>query len=184
MKALKSLTTEQASAHTKEIFSVIKQKVGRVPNLYAAMGNSPQLLGGFLAFEGSLKSGTFSAKENEAIALAVSQTNGYNYCLAAHSAMGKMAGFSENEIIDIRRGTSTDSKLNALTTLATELTAKRGKASQEAIDNFLDVGYTPQSFAELIGLVAIRSIINYIYSNGDFEIDFPKAATLEELVAA
>ncbi|MFT4760320.1 MAG: putative peroxidase-related enzyme [Paraglaciecola sp.] len=184
MKALKTLSNEEASVETKAIFRNIQQKVGRVPNLYAAMGNSPQLLGGFLAFEGSLKSGTFSSKENEAIALAVSQANECNYCLAAHSALGKMAGYSEREIIDIRRGTITDSKLKALITLAVELTKKRGKASQEAVDNFLAAGYSKQSFAELIGMVAIRNITNYIFSNGDFEIDFPKATVLKELIAA
>jgi uncharacterized protein YciW len=95
-----------------------------------------------------------------------------------------MLGYSENEVIDIRKGTVEDNKLNALTTLATELTEKRGKASQEAIDNFLSVGYTHQSFAELIGFVAIRIATNYLFSNGDFEIDFPEAPSLKELVAA
>ena len=184
MKSLKVVSNQQADDSTKAIFAAIKKKVGRVPNLYAAMGNSPQLLAGFLAFEDTLKQGTFSAKENEAIALAVSQAYGCNYCLAAHSAIGKILGYAENEVIDIRRGTSANRKLNALTSLATELTEKRGKASAEAINNFLSAGYTNQSLAELIGMVAIRSITNYIYSNGDFEIDFPIVKPIEELVAA
>ena len=184
MKTLKVLNIEQVDGQTKEIFNNISQKVGRVPNLYAAMANSPQLLGGFLAFEESLKQGSFSAKENEAIALAVSQSNNCDYCLAAHSAIGKMLGYSENEVIDIRKGTSADRKLNALTNLATELTEKRGHASKESISNFLEAGYTHQSLAELIGMVAIRSITNYIFSNGNFEIDFPKAKSLEEAAVA
>lgn len=183
MKVLKALKNEQVNDSTQAIFSNIKKKVGKVPNLYAAMGNSPQLLSGFLAFEATLKQGAFSAKENEAIALAVSQTNQCNYCLAAHSAIGKMLGYKENEVQDIRKGFTVDPKLNALLTLATELTEKRGKAAEETINQFLAVGYTPQAFAELIGLVAVRNITNYIYSNGDFKIDFPKAANLEEIVA-
>lgn len=180
MKTLKALTPEQVDESTLEVFSAIKQKVGMLPNLYAAMGNSPQLLKGFLAFEDTLKKGVFSAKENEAIALAASQSNGCNYCLAAHSTMGKMFGYTENEMIDIRKGTVVDNKLNALTTLARELTEKKGKASQNSIDQFLSVGYTHQAFAELIGMVAIRNLTNYIFSNGEFEIDFPKAASLNE----
>ena len=184
MKILKALTPDQVDESTQEVFAAIKQKVGMLPNLYAAMGNSPQLLEGFLTFEATLKSGSFSTKENEAIALAVSQANGCNYCLSAHSAMGKMAGFSESDVIDIRRGVVEDGKLNALISLALELTEKRGKASQEAIDNFLSAGYDHKAFAELIGMVAVRSITNSIFSNGEFEIDFPKAASLEELAAA
>lgn len=184
MKTLKALSHEQAADSTKGVFDNIKKKIGRVPNLYAAMGNSPQLLQGFLAFEATLKQGTFSAKEGEAIALAVSEANQCNYCLAAHSAIGKMQGYTENEVIDIRKGTIGDPKLNALLQLATELTLKRGKATPATIDNFLSVGYTSQALAELIGFVAIRSITNYIFSNGDFEIDFPKATNLETIAIA
>ncbi|MBL4709957.1 MAG: carboxymuconolactone decarboxylase family protein [Flavobacteriales bacterium] len=183
MKTLKALTANQVGESTQEVFTAIKSKVGMLPNLYAAMGNSPQLLKGFLAFEETLKQGIFSAKENEAIALAVSQANNCNYCLAAHSAMGKMFGFSEEEVIDIRLGKSSG-KLKALTQLATELTEERGNASEAAVSEFLAVGYSHEALAELIGMVAIRSITNYLYSNGAFEIDFPKAANLEELATA
>jgi uncharacterized peroxidase-related enzyme len=184
MKTLKALKPEQVDESTAEVFAAIKQKVGMLPNLYAAMGNSPQLLKGFLAFEDTLKQGVFSAKENEAIALAVSEANGCNYCLAAHSTIGKMVGFSEEEVIDIRRGIVADRKLNALIALASELTDNKGKATQGTIDDFIAAGYTNQAFVELIGMVAIRSITNYIFTNGDFYVDFPKAATLEEAVAA
>lgn len=184
MKTLKALNPDQVDESTREMFTSIKKKVGMLPNLFAAMGNSPNLLKGFLAFEDSLKQGSFSAKENEAIALAVSQVNGCKYCLAAHSTVGKMLGYSENEVIDIRSGTVSDQKLSALITLASELTGKRGKASQQAIDNFLSAGYNHQAFAELIGLVALRIATNYLFSNGEFEIDFPKAPELEELTIA
>jgi uncharacterized peroxidase-related enzyme len=184
MKTLKALTPDQVDTSTKEVFAAINQKVGMLPNLFAAMGNSLQLLKGFLAFEDSLKGGYFTAKENEAISLAVSQVNGCNYCLAAHSTVGKMLGYSENEVIGIRKGVVNDPRLNALITLASELTEKRGKASQESIDDFLSVGFTHRAFAELIGLVAIRIATNYLFSNGDFEVDFPEAPNLDELAAA
>ena len=129
MKTLKALTSDQVDESTQEVFAAIKQKVGMVPNLYAAMGNSPALLNGFLAFSESLSGGAFNAKESEAIALAVSEVNGCEYCLSAHSALGKMAGFSEKELIDIRKGVIEDEKLNALISLATEITENKGKAS-------------------------------------------------------
>lgn len=179
MKTLKALTTSEVDEPTQEVFSAIKNKVGMLPNLYAAMGNSPQLLKGFLTFEEALKQGDFSAKENEIIALAVSQSNGCDYCLAAHSAIAKMSGLTEGEVIDIRLLKSDNRKTNALANLAFDLTENRGKASQNSIDEFLHVGYSKKALAELIGVVAIRSITNYLYSNGDFEIDFPVAADLE-----
>lgn len=184
MKTLKALKPEQVDESTAEVFEEIKKKVGMLPNLYAAMGNYPQLLKGFLAFEDTLKQGVFTTKENEAIALAVSQANGCDYCLAAHSTIAQMVGFSEKEVVSIRKGVVADQRLNALTALASQLTENKGKATQETIDDFISAGYTNQAFVELIGIVAIRSITNYIFTNGDFYVDFPKAAKLEESVTA
>lgn len=183
MKVLKALSNEQADIQTKEIFNNIKQKVGRVPNLYATMGNSSNLLSGFLQFSDTLGKGVFSKKEQEAIALAVSQSNGCAYCLSAHTALAKMAGFSEEETLELREGTSLNNKLNVLTNLALEITENKGKASSKTIQGFFDAGYTEAAFAELIGLISLRIITNYIFTNGDFEIDFPKAKYIEELAA-
>ena len=184
MKTLKALTREQADEKTNAIFNAIEQKAGRLPNLYAAMGNSPQLLSGFLAFSEILGKGSFSAKEQEAISLAVSQANGCGYCLSAHTALARMAGFTEAETFGLREGTILDDRLKPLTNLAIELTENRGKASDVAVKSFYAAGYNEAAFADLIGLVALRSITNYIFSQGDFEIDFPKAKNIEELAAA
>ena len=184
MKVLKALSNEQADVQTKEIFNNIQQKIGRVPNLYAAIGNSPNLLSGFLQFGEALSKGVFSKKEQEAIALAVSQSNGCAYCISAHTTMGKMAGFSEEETLELREGTSKSKKLNALTNLALEITENKGQASSESIEHFFASGYNETAFAELIGLVSLRIFTNYIFTNGDFEIDFPKAQFIEELASA
>jgi len=183
MKVLKALSNDQVDDQTKIIFNNIQQKVGRVPNLYATIGNSSNLLSGFLQFDESLSKGIFSRSEQEAIALAVSQSNGCAYCLSAHSAMAKMNGFSEEQTLELRDGTSKNIKLNAITNLALEITENKGKASSAAIENFFAAGYNEAAFAELIGLVSLRIMTNYIYTNGDFEIDFPKAQFINELVS-
>ncbi len=180
MKVLKAISSEHASVQTNEMFTAIKQNVGRVPNLYAAIGNSSNLLSGFLQFGEILSKGVFSKCEQEAIALAVSQSNGCSYCISAHTALAKMAGFTEEQTLELREGTSKNIKLNAITNLALEITENKGKASATAIENFFNAGYSEAAFAELIGLVSLRILTNYIYTNGDFEIDFPKAKFIEE----
>ena len=184
MKTLKPLQYHQVDEESKDIFLSLEKKIGLVPNLFAAMANSPQLLKGFFAFEKTLKEGLFTAKENEAIALAVSQINHCEYCLAAHTVLAKMQGFSNQEIIEIRRGMSVDRKLNALVALSMELTLNRGKVSQDFINDFLSVGYTNQAFTELIGHVALRSSTNYIFSNAEIAIDFDEASVIEALLVA
>jgi uncharacterized peroxidase-related enzyme len=184
MKTLKPLSLKEANENAQAIFNNVKNKIGMVPNLYAAMGVSDKLLGGFLSFTETLKSGEFSAKEYEAIALATSQANGCAYCLAAHTAIGKMNGFTEEETLQLRSNDIEDTKLNALVTLVSEVVNLKGHPSQNTIDNFFIAGYTKAAFAELIGAVALTTITNNIYHNGGFEIDFPKTQNIEKLQEA
>ena len=182
MKILKPLSPEEANTNSQNIFKNIKSNLGMLPNLYVSMGVSDKLLGGFLAFTDTLKSGEFSAKEYEAIALATSQANGCAYCLSAHTALGKMNGFSEEETLQLRDKTIADSKLNALVSLVGELISEKGHPSEKTIQNFLDAGYTKAAFAELIAIASLTTITNNIYHNGGFEIDFPKAQNIGELI--
>ena len=110
-KILKPLRFEEANEQSQDIFTNVKNKVGMLPNLYATMGVSDKLLGGFLSFSETIKSGEFTNKEYEAIALATSQANSCAYCLSAHTAIGKMNGFSEQETLDLRSNTIADAKL-------------------------------------------------------------------------
>ncbi|WP_456437713.1 carboxymuconolactone decarboxylase family protein [Psychroserpens sp.] len=181
MKTLQPLTLDQANENSKAIFTGIKSEIGMLPNLYATMGVSDKLLGGFLSFTETLKSGEFTAKEYEAIALATSQENGCAYCISAHTTIGKMNGFTEDETLAIRDKTIADEKLNALVKLTSEFIRLKEHPTQETIDNFFEAGYNKSAFAELIGAVALTTITNTIFHNGGFDIDFPKAQNIEQL---
>ena len=178
MKTLKPLSFEEASVDSQAIFTNVKSKIGMVPNLYATMGVSDKLLGGFLNFTETLKSGEFNSKEYEAIALATSQVNGCSYCLSAHTAIGKMNGFTEEETIELRANSIADQKLNALVSLVSEVVKSKGHPAENTVRNFFDVGYTNTAFAELIGAIALTTITNYVFHNGGFEIDFQKAQVI------
>jgi len=184
MDTLKPLSLEEANTNSQAIFNNVKSKIGMLPNLYATMGVSDKLLGGFLSFTDTLKSGELSGKEYEAVALTTSQVNGCAYCLSAHTTIGKMNGFTEEETLDIRNNSIVDSKLNALVILASELADRKGKASDDTINNFFEAGYSKAAFAEVIGIVSLTIITNTVYHNGGFEIDFPKAQNIEELQEA
>ena len=99
MKNLEILSREQVAPETQGIFDALKKKVGMVPNLYATIANSHAGLVSLLTLGENLDGGEFNAKEGEAIALAVAETNACTYCLSAHTAIGKMVGFSEEETI-------------------------------------------------------------------------------------
>tara|TARA_R110000787_G_C13437822_1_gene446118 strand:+ start:1299 stop:1853 length:555 start_codon:yes stop_codon:yes gene_type:complete len=178
MKTLKPLSFEEANTNSQEIFKVVKGKVGMIPNLYAAMGVSDKLLGGFLSFTETLKSGELSGKEYEVVALATSQVNECEYCLSAHTTIGKMNGLSEIDTLEIRSNTIENKKLNALATFASELADKKGKASDYTINKFFEAGYSKAAFAEVLGIVSLTIMTNTVYHNGGFEIDFPAAQSI------
>ncbi len=183
MSTVKPLTRDQANPVVQPIFDVLKSKVGMVPNLYATIANSPTTLPAYLAFDEALGKGVFTAKERQAIFLVVSQVNGCHYCQSAHTALGKMNGFTEDETIQLRTASIADPKLKALTTLAAEITRNHGKPSAQALADFHSVGYGADALVELIAHIGYKSVANYLHNVTDFAIDFPLAKELDAVPA-
>lgn len=167
----------EVSANNQEIFDNLKKGLGMVPNLYAVMALSDTALGNYLAFQNAKT--TFSNKEKQAVNLVVSQVNECHYCQSAHTLLGTMHGLTEEQTIEIRKGNASfDSKLNTLVVLAKEITAKKGFASTETIDTFINAGYTQGQVVELVFLVAEKTAMNYVHAITKVEIDFPLAKVI------
>jgi len=178
MKKLEVLNRDQVAPETAEIFDGLKSKLGMVPNLYATAAHSHYGLTALLQLGETLKRGNLSDKEVEAVALAVAQSNKCQYCLSAHTAIGKMLGFSEDETLELRSGDISDTKLKALTVLAKEITTTRGFPSDEAVSNFFEVGYSKGALVDVIGLVALNTFTNYVNHIAGTEVDFPAVREL------
>ncbi|MCL7752397.1 carboxymuconolactone decarboxylase family protein [Polaribacter sp. Z022] len=171
-------TKNEVSENNQAIFNQLEKGLGFVPNLYAALAHSETALGNFLAI-GQGKT-SFSAKEKEVINLAVSQVNECVYCLSAHTAIGKMNGFTEDQTLELRTGkASFDSKLDALAKFAKSVAINRGAATQETVENLYAAGYTKGSIADAILLVGEITITNYFHKTTEVPVDFPVAQTLE-----
>ena len=178
MKVFNVPVKEQVSPETQLLFEQLKKRLGKVPNLYATIGYSPIALKAFLEFEEILGHGVFTAKEREAIALAVSEVNGCNYCLAAHTALAVKRGFTKEDTLAIRKGAVDDHKLNAIVQLAKSIAENKGKPNDAMLENFYGAGYNEAAVMELIGLVTVRIFTNYVYALTGIPIDFPAAEPL------
>ena len=106
-----------AISPVKELFGVVKSKFGTVPNALKTMGQAPAVLEGFLALNVALNKGVLPATTREQIALAVSQSNGCEYCLSAHTLTAKHAGLQPDQILSARQGVASDKKAQAVLTL-------------------------------------------------------------------
>ena len=86
-------TREDVSENNQSLFDNLQKGVGFVPNMYAFFAHSPSALSDYLTLQNRKTS--LNSKEKEVVNLIVSQLNGCNYCKAAHTAIGKMVGFTE-----------------------------------------------------------------------------------------
>ncbi len=170
-------TLENVSDTNREILTSIKDKVGMVPNIYATYALSNNALERYTTFANGKTS--FNNKEKEVINLIVSQTNGCTYCLAAHTAIGKMNGFTDDQIISLRKGAAPfDAKFDALVKTAKAISENKGKISDETLDNFFEAGYTQENFVDLIVGVGEKTITNFLHNATEIPVDFPEAPKL------
>ena len=76
--------------------------------MFRATANSPAALKAMWGFFGALGGGTLTPKLGEQIAVAVADRNACHYCLAAHTALGRKAGASADEMAAAQQGESSD----------------------------------------------------------------------------
>ena len=177
-------TRDQVDTTAQGIFDNLQKQLGTVPNLYAVLGYSGATLANFLTFSSTAGGNSFTKKEKEAIDLAVSEVNGCTYCLAAHTALGKMAGFTEDETIALRAGTIEDARLKAITALAAGIAQNRGKVADELIQQFFAQGFDEKALIDLLSAVTAITFTNFAHGLTKVAVDFPQAKALTDLVTA
>jgi len=169
-------TKADVSATNQEIFDNLNNALGFVPNLYATIAYSDNGLQKYLEYQNAKTS--LSNKEKEAVNLIVSEVNGCIYCQSAHTVLGKMNGFDDNQLLEIRRGKSENAKLNALVKLAADITENRGNASDANLEDFFNQGYTKENLVDLILQVSDKTAMNYLHNLTKVPVDFPIAESI------
>lgn len=174
MSRLHAVDPQTATGKAKELLDGVQAKLGVTPNLMRTLANSPAVLEAYLNFSGALGKGKLGAKVREQIALVVADTNQCEYCLAAHSYIGKSTGLTPEVIADSRRATSSDSKTSAILTFAQKLVINRGIVSDRELELVKEAGISEGEIAEIIGAVALNIFTNYFNHVAQTEVDFPK----------
>jgi AhpD family alkylhydroperoxidase len=170
-------TREEVSAPNQTIFDNLQKGLGFVPNLYAFFAKNETALADYLSLQN--RKSTLRAKEREVINLVTSQINDCRYCQSAHTVLGKMNGFTDEQIIEIRKGNASfDSQLDALVKFTASVVENRGHASIDAKENFFAAGYTEANMIDVVIIAGDKIISNYLHNLTGFEIDFPLADTL------
>tara|TARA_B100000519_G_C14182730_1_gene409311 strand:- start:36 stop:629 length:594 start_codon:yes stop_codon:yes gene_type:complete len=152
----------------------VNKMLGSVPNLFRLTANSPAALEGYLGLNGALSKGALDPQTRERIALAVAQINGCDYCLSAHTYLGKnLAKLDDAEITANRNGGSTDQRADAAVRFAVALVKNRGQVSEADVSAVKLAGYSEAELVEIVAHVALNTLTNYLNEAFDTPIDFP-----------
>jgi uncharacterized peroxidase-related enzyme len=177
MTAITVPARDDVSPENKAIFDQLKGKLGFVPNLYAVFAHSQHALGSYLALQNAKSS--ITGKAREVVNLVVSEVNACAYCLAAHTAIGGMVGFTPVQILEIRSGrASFDPKLDALARLVRSIAVNRGRPEAGLVDAFLAAGWTKENLIDAIVVIGDKVVTNYLHSTTEVPVDFPAAEPL------
>lgn len=167
-------TIEAAPVNSRSILETVKKQLGLVPNIFRMVASSPAALEGYVSLLGALGKGELPAATHERIALAVAELNGCDYCLSAHTYLGKnVAKLAEIEMIANRSGASNDVKADAAVRFASKVVRQRGHVSDDDVRAVRAAGYTDAQIVEIVQHVALNTWTNYINNVAETEIDFP-----------
>jgi uncharacterized peroxidase-related enzyme len=168
MSRIPALALEQAPAASLPLLEGVKKSIGILPNVFKTLAHSPAALGSYLQFSQAFGKNSLSAVERESIALATSQVNECEYCLAAHTLFGSKAGLSAEAIRSAR-----DGDLSAYTVLARQVSSAHGRVSDEQLAAARAAGLTDAKIIDVVMQVALLTITNYVNNVAATDVDFP-----------
>ena len=174
MSRIAVVPIESATSEQKLLFDAIQSQLGVVPNFLKVFANSPAALRAFLGLHAIAGDGSLDPLTRERIALAVAQQNACEYCVSAHTAIGRKAGLSAPEIEANRAGTSTDAKAAAAVAFSRSLVEHMGDVTATELAEVRSAGYSDAEIVEIITHVGMNIITNMLGRASRVDIDFPK----------
>ena len=167
-------TVDAAPQASQSLLKAVGQQLGLVPNLFRVVSNSPAALEGYVGLLNALGKGSLPAATRERIALAIAEINGCEYCLSAHTYLGKhVAKLDEAEMIQNRNGGSNDAEADAAVHFAVRVARAHGQVSDADLQNVKAAGYDDAQVIEIILHVALNILTNYVNLVAKTAIDFP-----------
>ncbi|WP_193213790.1 carboxymuconolactone decarboxylase family protein [Luteolibacter marinus] len=179
MNRLNIVPTEGAPEEIATLYGAVKQKLGLVPNMVKALGNSRAALEGYLSLSGALSGGRLPAATREKIALRVAELNRCGYCLSAHTAIGGLLKIPASALTGARAGYSADAREQAILDLVEAIVETRGNVADAAYRAAVGAGLDEEAITEVAANVALNVFTNYFNRLAATEIDFPEVGPLE-----
>lgn len=183
MSRVPLVNRDTATGARKSLLDQVHGAFGATPHMFRAVANSPAALQSMWGSFGALGGGVIGARLGEQIAVAVADRNACAYCLAAHTALGRKAGASAEEMAAAQVGESSDPKTAAALRFALKLVDARGQVSEADVQALRDAGFDDERIVEILAHVALNLFTNYVNVAFAVPVDFP-AVELRRAVAS
>lgn len=168
-----------ASGEAVALLEDIHQAFGATPNMFRAVANSPAALASMWGSFGALGKGRIGARLGEQIAVAIANRNACQYCLSAHTALGRKAGATAEEMAEAQAGRSGDPRSAAAIGFALKVVENRAQLSDADVRALRDVGFDDGEIVETLAHVALNLFTNYVNVAFEVSLDFPAVALRE-----
>lgn len=178
MPRLKVIETKDATGKTAELYKASQEAFGTVFNLFKGLANAPLALEAYMTLDKLISQGKLTPAERDVVRLTASQFNDCQYCLAAHTMTAGMNGLSDEEILAVRHGSPEDPKLLALVEFTNRVLDTRGFVSDGDLAEVRAAGYTDEHIAEIVTILAQKTLSNLFNHIHDTELDLPPAPDL------
>ena len=173
MTRISQIHTAAAKPASQTLLAQIHQAFGATPNMFKTVAHSPAALKSMWGSFGALGGGVIDAKLAEQIAVAVANRNSCEYCLAAHTALGRKAGVSAQDMAAAQMGESSDPRTAAALRFALKLVNDRGQVKDSDVQALRDVGFDDEHIVEILAHVALNLFTNYVNVAFAVPVDFP-----------
>ena len=162
-----------ASGPRKELLDQINGAFGR----YAEhVSRSRQLAGCFEKHVGLIRGPGFGAPRRKARRTdrrAIADRNACNYCLAAHTALGRKAGATAEEMTAAQSGRYDDPRTAAVLVFALKVVETCAQVAADDIASLRKAGFDDEQIVEILAHVALNLFTNYVNVAFDGPVDFP-----------
>ena len=179
MSRIPAIDPNTATGDARRLLDAVQSQLGVVPNFVRVLANSPKALEGFLGLYAVAAGFSLDKATQERIALAIAESNACQYCVSAHTAIGRRSGLSNEEMLLNRRGSSGDTKAAAAVALARALNDNLGDITAAEFDAARAGGLPVAEIVETIAVVVLNIYTNLIGKATQVDIDFPKIALLD-----
>ncbi len=165
---------DTAPADSQELLDVSINAFGMIPNLHAVMAEAPGLLEGYQHLHQLFLDSSFDNEETTVVWQTINVEHECHYCVPAHTGIAKSMKVDDAITDALRNETPLPTaKLEALRDFTLSVVRDRGNVNDNAVQAFLDAGFTQRQVLEVVLGAAQKVMSNYTNHLANTPVDKP-----------